>query len=290
MDRFTISDIENVSGIKAHTLRIWEKRYGILVPKRKESNHRYYDNDDLRFILQVAYLYNRGYKISKIARLQRPELKKHISEVSGNETAPFFESAMLQAAFNFDAMTFEETLTSAMERMGFEQCIGEVVYPYFEKIGLLWMNSEAVPAQEHFSSNIIRNKIIMAIDNMQTAARGTTQPIVLFTPEDEHHEIPLLFAHYLFKKHNKAVVYLGASVAIDTLKYFCEERKHEQLFFNMITNFTGFSIDDYVMTLCKTFPANKIIMSGPRAEDVTVQMPNCILLTSLQSMIDFTKS
>src|SRR3954464_16002723 len=104
MDRFTISDIENLSGIKAHTLRIWEKRYGILVLKRKESNHRYYDNDDLKFILQVAYLCNSGYKISKIAKLPKSDLKKHINSTPGNETHLFFENKLLQAAFKFNTV------------------------------------------------------------------------------------------------------------------------------------------------------------------------------------------
>ena len=289
MDRFTISDIENISGIKAHTLRIWEKRYVILVPKRKESNHRYYDNDDLKYILQVAYLYKNGYKISKIAGLQKDKLKDHIAAATINDEQLLYQNILLSAAFEFDTSLFEETLHAAFEKLGFEKCILKVVYPYFEKVGLLWMNDEAIPAQEHFSSNIIRNKIINAIDKLQTPV-GNIAPVILFTPDDEHHEIPLLFAHYLFKKHNKEVIYLGTNVSIDTLKDFCDEKKHGELFFNIITNFTGFSIDEYLMILCETFPAQKIIMTGPLTNDITVRMPNCTLLTSLEQVIDFIKS
>src|SRR5690348_11633995 len=212
MDRFTISDIENLSGIKAHTLRIWEKRYGILVPKRKESNHRYYDNDDLKYILQIAYLYNNGYKISTIAKLPKTALKNYIAPTAGAEGERYFENLLLQSALMFEETAFNETLHAAIERFGFEACIVNVVYRYFEKIGLLWMSNEAVPAQEHFSSNIIRNKIIDAIDKIQAAKAAEKAPVILFTPEDEHHEIPLLFAHYLFKKYNKNVVYLGANI------------------------------------------------------------------------------
>lgn len=289
MDRFTISDIENISGIKAHTLRIWEKRYGILVPKRKESNHRYYDNDDLKYILQVAYLYKNGYKISKIAGLQKDKLKDHIVTSAIADEQLLFENTLLHAAFEFDTSLFEETLHTAFEKLGFEKCILKVVYPYFEKVGLLWMNDEAIPAQEHFSSNIIRNKIINAIDKLPTPV-GSNEAVILFTPEDEHHEIPLLFAHYLFKKYNKDVVYLGANVSIGTLKEICAEKKPEELFFNIITNFTGFSIDEYLMTLCETFPSHKIIMTGPLTNDITVNMHNCTLLTSPEQMIDFIKS
>jgi DNA-binding transcriptional MerR regulator len=290
MDRFTIRDIENLSGIKAHTLRIWEKRYGMMVPKRKESNHRYYDNDDLKYILQVAYLYNNGYKISKIAALQKDELKDHIVATTNNGEPFFFENELLQAAFEFNETSYNEILNAAIERIGFEQCILNVVYPYFKKVGLLWMNDDAIPAQEHFSSNIVRNKIINAIDKMQTPITKEKEPIILFTPEDEHHEIPLLFSHYLFKKHHKQVVYLGSNVSIETLKDFCSAKKHEELFFNIITNFTGFSIDEYLATLCNTFPSHKIIMSGPLTHNITVNPPNCTLLTSLENMIEFIKN
>src|SRR5690242_6373211 len=113
MDRFTISDIENISGIKAHTLRIWEKRYGILVPKRKESNHRYYDNDDLKYILQIAYLYKNGYKISKIASLQKDKLKDHIAAATINDEQLLYQNTLLSAAFEFDTTLFEETLDAS---------------------------------------------------------------------------------------------------------------------------------------------------------------------------------
>lgn len=289
MDRFTISDIENLSGIKAHTLRIWEKRYGIPVPKRKESNHRYYDNDDLKYILQVAYLYNNGYKISKIAALKKEELKAHVHEIKG-EGEQQFENALLEAAFKFDETSFDDVLNTAIEKLGFEKCILNVVYPYFEKIGLLWMNNEAVPAQEHFSSNIIRNKIITAIDALPPQIPKKKEAVLLFTPEDEHHEIPLLFSHFLFKKHGKPVVYLGTNVSIETLKNFCGRKNEQELYFNVITNFTGFSIDEYLTTLCITFPSHKIIMSGPLTHNVTVKMPNCILFSSLEEMIAFIKN
>src|SRR5439155_26505389 len=244
---------------------------------------RYYDNDDLKYILQVAYLYNKGYKISKIAALQKDELKDHIVATSDNGEQFFFENELLQAAFEFNETSYNEILNAAIERIGFEQCILNVVYTYFKKVGLLWMNDDAIPAQEHFSSNIVRNKIINAIDKMQTPITKEKEPIILFTPEDEHHEIPLLFSHYLFKKHHKQVVYLGSNVSIETLKDFCSAKKHEELFFNIITNFTGFSIDEYITTLCNTFPSHKIIMSGPLTHNITVNPPNCTLLTSLEN-------
>ena len=290
MDRFSISDIENLCDIKAHTLRIWEKRHNILLPKRKESNHRYYDNDDLKCILQVAYLYHHGYKISKIARLKKEEIKDlTLSIKTGSEQHLFFVNALLEAAFKFNDIAFEQTLNTAIERLGFEDCIIKVVYPYFEKVGLLWMNDVAVPAQEHFSSNIIRHKIIVAIDKMQPAS-ADSEVTLLFTPEAEYHEIPLLFANYLFKKQNKQVIYLGANLPLNTLKIFIEEKKIKQLFFHLITNFTKFNIDEYLSKLSKTFPSQKIIMSGPLTHHVNIYPSNCYLLRSLEELIQFIKN
>ncbi len=207
MNSFTINDIENLCGIKAHTLRIWEKRYGLLTPKRKESNHRIYDNEDLRHILQVVYLYNKGHKISKIARYHEGDFKILTSVNERNAEAQLlFINGLLQAAFNFDEELFDETLSMAIERLGFEECIIKVVYPYFEKVGLLWMNNVAVPAQEHFSSNIIRNKLIVAIDKTRIPLSPPGTKILLFTPEHENHEIPLLLPIIYLRKTIKIFI------------------------------------------------------------------------------------
>lgn len=289
MDRFTINDIENLTGIKAHTLRIWEKRYSFSVPKRKESNHRYYDNEDLKYILKVAYLYHNGYKISKIAGLNGEQINKLtlVAKQNGHSEQLFINS-LLQYAFEFKQTDFEDTLNHAIEHFGFERCMLKVVYPYFEKVGLLWMNNAAVPAQEHFSSNIIRSKIILALDKLKHV-NNDTAPIVLFLPPGEFHELPLLFTSYLLKKYAKPFIYCGANTSLESLKILCEYKNTDALYFHLITNFTKQTTNDYVTLLCETFPAKKIIMSGPRTCNIVVNAKNCLLLTSLAHTLNFIK-
>jgi DNA-binding transcriptional MerR regulator len=290
MDRFNISDIENLCNIKAHTLRIWEKRYGLIMPKRKESNHRYYDNEDLKHILRLSFLYHTGFKISKIASLDKNDLKKiALKNVSDTGSQQLLINQLLEAAIDFDENRCDDILSNAIDRMGLEQCMINVVYPYFEKVGLLWMNEGAIPAQEHVSSNIIRNKLILAIDKLQTTRSHLKKTVALFTPEEEHHEIPLLFAHYLFKKNNIRVIYLGAGITLKELKEFCALKKTNTLYFHLITNFTKQNINDYIASLCKICKEYHIIMSGPVTNQVATPPKHFTLLTSLDQMINYIK-
>ncbi|QEC66280.1 MerR family transcriptional regulator [Panacibacter ginsenosidivorans] len=289
MERFTINDIENLTGIKAHTLRIWEKRYNFYNPKRKESNHRYYDNNDLKYILKVAYLYHIGYKISKITKLNNEEINKLTSYKEANgHVEQLFINRLLQHAFEFNNIEFENTLNEAIEMLGFEKCILKVVYSYFEKVGMLWMNDIAVPAQEHFSSNIIRNKIILAIDKLRSS-HTTAAPILLFTPEGEYHEIPLLFTSYLLKKYSKPFIYYGINASIKELELFVIQKKADILFFHLITNFTKQPVSDYLLLLSDRFPGKKIIMSGPLACKIEETPDNSHLLTSMAHLLNFAK-
>jgi len=290
MDKFTINDIENLTGIKAHTLRIWEKRYKLHTPKRKESNHRYYDNEDLKHILKIAYLYHNGYKISRIAEMENEELNKLTFASLENKDAQLFIHDLLNAAFEFDEDRFEDILCHAIERLGFEQCMVSVVYPYFEKVGLLWMSDKAIPAQEHFSSNIIRSKLIVAIDKLKNYVPQQHRTTLLFMPEGEHHEIPLLFISYLLKKNNKHFLYAGTNIALHELESFCRVKKIDSLYFHLITNFTKQCADDYIDSLAHAFPQQQIVMSGPLTAQVSEKFNNVILLKSLDEAISYAKS
>ena len=289
MERFNINDIENLTGIRAHTLRIWEKRYNIIKPKRKISNHRYYDNDDLKHILKIAYLYNNGYKISRIASLGDAELYQLTDYIDTNKnTDQLLVNKLLQHSFEFDTDGFEESLNTAIEKLGFAKCIQRVVFPYFEKIGNLWMNNIAVPAQEHYTSNIIRNKIIFAVNELSPVI-AETPATLLFTPCGEYHELPLLYYFYLFKKHGRKCFYLGADSTINDLQACVSARNIGVLYFHLITNFTDYDIDDYLNTLLNTFPSQHIVASGPFSAKATVKHPNCTILTSQEAALDFIK-
>ncbi len=289
MNRFTIKNIENLSGIKAHTLRIWEQRYNLIVPKRKESNHRFYDNEDLKHILRIAYLYHNGYKISKIAGLKQDELKK-LSAGQKNFTSPAaLVNQMIEAAIDFDEEQFENILLRAVEMFGFEICITNVVYPYFEKIGMLWLHDSAMPAQEHFASNIIRNKLIVRIDKLKKPENPDRGYTLLFTPEGEYHEIPLLFIYYLLKKNNVPVIYAGTSVSNNVIETLCDSKKIPSLHFHLITNFMNMEPGEYVTDACKRFSNKQIIMSGPVINSVTAMPSNFRMLQSMDDIMAYTQ-
>ena len=234
MQQFTIRDIEHLTGIKAHTLRIWEQRYGILIPKRKESLHRIYDNEDLKELLRISFLYHNGWKISKIASLNKDDIVKTIAGTEiDSKTYKSFIVRMIEAAIDFNEASFTDLLNELIGSIGFESCIVNVCYPYLERIGLLWLTNNAIPAQEHFSSYIIQNRIIAETEKL---APKTSQPeMVLFSPKGEYHELPLLFINYLLRKNGWNVVYLGSSVD----KAVVQELRHPTIryfFVHLITN------------------------------------------------------
>src|SRR6478672_2371938 len=167
MQQFTIRDIENLTGIKAHTLRIWEQRYQFFKPQRKESQHRFYDNEDLKALLRISFLYHSGWKVSRIASLSAEAILKEVRETKvADAFTSQFVSRLIEAALDFDAIAFSLVLDEVEARIGFEKTIVELCYPYLQKIGLLWSTNRVIPAQEHFSSYLIQNRIIAAIEKL----------------------------------------------------------------------------------------------------------------------------
>lgn len=262
MERFTIRDIEHMTGIKAHTLRIWEQRYNLFTPKRKESKHRYYDNDDLKALLQIAFLYHNGWKISRIAQLTPKAILEAVTASEINtQNYKITVIKLLDAAINFDETTFVGLLNDLIEKVGLEACITQVCYPFLQRVGLLWMTNNIIPAQEHFSSYLIQHKIIAETDKLPDTPIDT-EAIVLFTPDGEYHELPLLFINYLLRKNNWRTMYLGSDVTLQELQKFEADQNIRYLFLHVITNFSGWEIDDYLEKLCTTFPEKKIVASG----------------------------
>ncbi len=289
MNEFTIKDIENLSGIKAHTLRIWEQRYQILVPKRKDSNHRIYNNEDLKHILRVAYLYHNGYKISKIAQLKRDELKKlTIDSIQPSHYVDAYINQLIEASIDFDEEKFERVFSNALLHIGFENSILQIAYPFLERIGLLWVTDHVIPAQEHFASSIIKRKFSVAIDGLDhTIRQKRDENFLLFTPEGEWHEIPLLFSQYLLKKNGFHSIYFGSNVPLEDLKYFIGRRHIAHICFHMITNLTKEPIDDYIQQLCDAFPYSNIVMTGPQVNQVITKRNNLTLINDLNGFKRF---
>lgn len=218
MANYSIKDIEKLSGIKAHTLRIWEKRYNLLEPKRTDTNIRYYDDDDLKKILNVSLLYRKGYRISQIACLGVEDLIRKISNLSVTEDDnESIINNLVLSMIEMDERKFEKVLSNSIIQLGFEDAIIHILFPFFEKIGILWQTGAIFPAQEHYISNLSRQKIIGAIDNLVEITDSNSKHFLLYLPEGEMHELGLLFYHYLLKKRGHKVTYLGQSVPLEDL-------------------------------------------------------------------------
>lgn len=262
MQNFSIRQIEVLTGIRSHTLRIWEQRYDFFRAKRKESNMRFYTNEDLKKLLCISFLYHNGWKVSKIASLTDEEIREETEKIDIDKSNyPTAIQHLLRAAVDFNEASFVATFNELAATIGFERLITDVCYGYMQRVGLLWDTNKIIPAQEHFSSYIIQNKIISETEKFSNTQIGDPE-IILFCPENEFHELPLLFINYLLRKNGWRVLYLGVNTTFEDLKEAAGIKGIRYLYLHLITNFTGFSLDDYFETLRKTFPDKIILASG----------------------------
>jgi DNA-binding transcriptional MerR regulator/DNA-directed RNA polymerase subunit L len=289
MNYFSIKDIEMLSGIKAHTFRIWEQRHGLSFCKRKESQHRYYDNEDLKAVLRIAYLYHKGYKISKIAHLTKEELIKLATNDIEECNHDLFIQQLIEATLDYDQPRFEKNIQNAILRFGFEKSILNVFYPFMQKVGLLWVTEHLIPAQEHFSSSLIQQKLLVAIDRLGSAVMNTKDTVVIFAPEGEFHEMPLLIAWYLLKKQGIKTVYFGVNVPLKHIEYYCDNKRPGYFFLHLITNLAGNDPTEYISRLAKKFPAIDIIASGPAISKDAVFPETVKILQAIEELVPSIK-
>ncbi len=262
MNTFTIRDIENLSGIKAHTWRAWEQRYGIIRPLRKDSNHRLYGIDDLKHILRISYLYGQGYKISRIADMDEKQIKSLSLEFKSKGTHEVFINQLMEASMDFDEELFRTALDNSIHTLGMEKAMILVIYPFLNKIGLLWMTGNVIPAQEHFASNIIRNKILMATNQLPLKKKNSLRKYILFNPPLEYHEIPLLFVQYCLKQRGIDHVLFGIDTSAEYIKEFLQKKTFTHLFLFMATNFTNRETGGFLEDLTINFPDLQIQVAG----------------------------
>jgi DNA-binding transcriptional MerR regulator len=223
---FTIKDLENISGVKAHTIRIWEKRYNLLDPKRTDTNIRYYTHEDLRKLLNVVLLSKNSYKISKIAKMSEEEILMQSREVSfaiaiNDDAINAFKLSM----FQFDKVLFNTTYYKLLSKMNFKEIFKDVLIPLLHHIGLLWQTDTVLPAHEHFISNLIAQKIHVNTENLEHEIKESKKIYVLFLPENEIHELGLLYINYELVLRGNQTIYLGQNLPLDNLNYFFEHDK-----------------------------------------------------------------
>ena len=226
MGKYKISDLENLSGIKSHTIRIWEQRYKILTPLRSETNIRYYNDEQLKKLLNVVSLMNAGDKISAIGKLSSEEINDRVSSIviSGDSgiKEEMLINQMISAGLSFDENLFEKAFSNSILSFGLMTAYQKVFYPMLNKIGILWSITEINPAQEHFVSNLVKQKMFAAIDALNPP-KNDSEKWLLFLPEGEQHELGLLIANYGLRAKGVQVYYLGANVPLVNIESIAKQ-------------------------------------------------------------------
>jgi MerR family transcriptional regulator, light-induced transcriptional regulator len=285
--QYSIKELEHLSGIKAHTIRIWEQRYAILKPQRTETNIRYYDDADLKTILNISLLNENGYKISRIAGLSEAQLAEEVMKVAGSTASdPQQMNALLVAMIEMDEERFDKVLTTVILQKGLERTMLEILVPFLVKTGLLWQVGSITPAQEHFVSSIIRQKLYVAIDGQLPANKNTAARFLLYLPEGELHEIGLLFSNYLLRVRGHHVMYLGQNMPFADLQTCVRNYQPHYI----CTAFTYMperdQVQDYVNCLAELAPEIIIYIGGHLVQFQEIRFPaNIVRIPSLPDFI-----
>ncbi len=283
---YSINDIEKLCGIKAHTIRIWEKRYNIITPRRTETNIRYYLDEDLQKILNISLLNRNNYKISKIAKMSDGEMKKLVAELSEVtiDTEDNLDSLMF-AMLELDEFKFNKIVEHNISSRGFEATMNEVVYPLMEKLSMMWIAGSIKNVHENFVANVIRRKTIVAIDSKSKKSLPDAKRFLIYLPEGETHELSLLFLHFLLKDMGINVINLGSNIALIDVLEGQRIFKADYVFTMFNDSFSESPLQPYLNELSRHLPSSKILISGYQTAIQNLEMPdNMSLLRSISDV------
>ncbi|WP_026933799.1 MerR family transcriptional regulator [Christiangramia echinicola] len=271
---FSIKDLEHLSGIKAHTIRIWEKRYDILNPERTDTNIRTYNGENLQKLLNIAFLNSHGYKISRISKMEEEEINNLVKRISAssseeNRAKNSFKLAMM----NFDDRLFQRTYNKLREKRSFREVFHDVFLPLLEEIGLLWQTDTIKPIHEHYIVELIKQKIYLNIADLRAEVPEEDDPklYVLFLPENEIHDVGILYLNYELLNAGKNAIYLGPSLPLDNMDYLM--KLHENLVFVSYLTITPVNtnvhefISDFQDKICQE-KNHELLLFGQRTKEV----------------------
>lgn len=292
MGTYSIKDLEQLSGIKAHTLRVWEQRYGIIQPSRTPTKIRYYDDADLRLVLNISFLNRNGHKISKIAKMTGDEIQNTVMRISdSNLEFPNQVNALVIAMVNLDEERFEKIISTNTLQFGFENTMLHIIYPFLERIGILWQTGSINPAHEHFMSNLIRQKLIVAIDGQIRSQNPNASKYLLFLPEGEQHELSLLFSAYIIKSRHNKVIYLGTSLPLKDISLVDELYKPDYVV-TIITSYpSAEEIPVYLEELKRQCAGKELLISGYQALQVKdkIELDGVTIFAKIEEMMAFVE-
>jgi DNA-binding transcriptional MerR regulator len=289
MAQYSIKDLEHLTGIKAHTIRIWEKRYDIIQPKRTKTNIRCYSDEDARRLINISILNQHGFKISNISTFTDAEINEkvlYLTKETSQEDAQI--KALALAMINLDEARFKNILSKAILSRGFEDAFMKVVFPFLDRIGVLWQTNAINPGQEHFITNLIRQKIIANIDAQDKPIDANSKRFILLLPEGELHELGLLFLAFLIKERGHQLLYLGQ---LTPLKSVVESEKiwpADIIVPYLVSSMSGIDPKYYADKLCQSFPGKTILFAGHLAREIAVkQLKNVHYVPDFAAFIKF---
>jgi DNA-binding transcriptional MerR regulator len=273
MGEYKIKDIEVLTGVKAHTIRIWEKRYGIIAPSRTDTAIRMYSDEELTSLLKISILNKNGVKISKIASMKQSEIDNAILEFNTDETS--FSDQLLIALVEMDEVLFTKTLNQLVQTEGLDVVFTEHLIPFLNKIGVMWIVGTINPAQEHFISNLIRQKLIAEIDKLPIPTLKE-RPILLFLPENEWHEIGLLFYQYILRFQGVNSVYLGQSLPVDSLLQCIDRYKPKAIVTSILSSLDKNGIVKYFNEIHSKDSSYSIYAGGYQIDLYATDLPKFV--------------
>lgn len=261
--KYSIKDLERISGIKAHTLRIWEQRYDLLNPERTDTNIRYYSDYDLKKILNVSLLNNNGYKISNIAKLNDKSLLTEVEKFLNDYKKESLQiESLVLCLMDMDEERFEKTINNSILHFGFENTIEKIVFPFVRHMGNMWQVGLISPAQEHYISNLIRQKLIVGIDKLTPNLNSNAKTYLFFLPNQELHEMGLLYINFLTKAKGHKCLYLGQSVPIEDLVSISKATNPDFIVTILTASMPDFGLQEFLNTLNKEVSGPEILLSG----------------------------
>lgn len=281
---YSIKDIEKLSGVKTHTLRVWEKRYGIIEPKRTDTNIRYYLDDDVQKILNIALLKKKGYRISTISKMSMEEVRAKVAELSDVDVE--FEDqvdGLILSMLELDESKFSRIINHNIDQRGFEEAMEVVIYPLLDKLSMMWIAGSVKSVHETFVSSIIRRKMIVSIDALKPDLQRDER-VIVYLPEGETHELSLLYLHYVLKKNGFSTLNLGGAVPLIDLLEGQAIFKSQYIFTIFNDSFSEAPLQPYVDQLAKNIKEAKIIISGYQTIKQKLSLPPRV--TVLHSLRD----
>lgn len=287
---YSIKDMERLSGVKAHSIRIWEKRYNLFSPNRSDTNIRSYSEDDLKKLLNVAHLNREGYKISKIAAMSMPVMQSEVMKTQqGSRDVEVIIERMIVAVIDLNEYEFDKILTELLFDYDFEILVIDYVFPFLDRIGVLWQTGSVSPAQEHFISNLIRSKIIVATDRLSIPAQYKGQSFLLFLRDGELHEFGLLFANYLLRKYGFRTIYLGQSVPTKDVIKVQDTYQADFLLTSLINSNVKPDLNIFINEMLEGLSKGNLVLTGHLANTYNGGSTRVKLLTNYRELIRYIR-